>query len=303
MVRPGHFRFELRRNSYQQVVAAEGGDQLDSNWETGCGSMEWQGDCRLTGHVELRGIWHESQHGCVGLVWVRFVEHPTSEGETRLSDHWGHEKVELAPPRFEVSGELVDRLHGPEVVGCRHSGRTSSVVARARFELVQRDRTTDHGPDELDVEFDRRRKDVVEKREHINGSTECRWSGRLDVVPKRAKQTHGGADRLGAVRMRVEAIERVHEANAKCSRRYAHLAAERACQRRSAIGIAYLVASDASSSAAASRTVRVNAPSCARPLHASPRKGPLDTRPREDLRPTSPFIDAGIRIEPPPSLP
>src|SRR5665213_1324889 len=58
----------------------------------------------------------------------------------------------------------------------------------------------------------------------------------------------------------------------------------------------------ASSQAAASRTVRVNGPCHARPL-TSPDIGPLLTRPRLTLSPTRPQTLAGIRTEPPPSLP
>ena len=52
---------------------------------------------------------------------------------------------------------------------------------------------------------------------------------------------------------------------------------------------------------AVSATVRVSTPSQTRKL--CPSSGPTDTRPRAGLRPTSPQQEAGIRIEPPPSLP
>ena len=58
----------------------------------------------------------------------------------------------------------------------------------------------------------------------------------------------------------------------------------------------------ASSSSAASRTLRVSANSCAKPPTASPTDGPSGTRPREGFSPTSPHQAAGMRIEPPPSL-
>src|SRR5256885_2175482 len=57
-----------------------------------------------------------------------------------------------------------------------------------------------------------------------------------------------------------------------------------------------------SSAAAASATVRTRAPSTESRAKGSGR-GAIDTRPRLGLRPTSPQHDAGIRIEPPPSLP
>ena len=50
-----------------------------------------------------------------------------------------------------------------------------------------------------------------------------------------------------------------------------------------------------------SRTERVSTPSQTRKL--CPPSGPTDTRPRAGFRPTSPQQAAGIRIEPPPSLP
>ena len=54
--------------------------------------------------------------------------------------------------------------------------------------------------------------------------------------------------------------------------------------------------------AAASRIERVTASSKARPAHISPISGPIETRPRDGLRPTRPHSLAGMRIEPPPSL-
>src|SRR6266705_4192673 len=58
-----------------------------------------------------------------------------------------------------------------------------------------------------------------------------------------------------------------------------------------------------SRTAAASRTVRASAPSVTLPAHASPISGPWLTRPRVGLSPTSPHSLAGMRIDPPPSLP
>src|SRR5688572_31141605 len=55
-----------------------------------------------------------------------------------------------------------------------------------------------------------------------------------------------------------------------------------------------------SSVAAASATVRHSTPSVAR--KESPNSGPREIRPRLALSPTRPQHDAGIRIEPPPSL-
>ena len=56
----------------------------------------------------------------------------------------------------------------------------------------------------------------------------------------------------------------------------------------------------ASRMAAASRTVW-HTTCCTDTPHSS-RLGPMETRPREGLRPTSPHMAAGIRIDPPPSL-
>src|SRR5947199_10782089 len=58
----------------------------------------------------------------------------------------------------------------------------------------------------------------------------------------------------------------------------------------------------ASSSAAASRTVRVTANWTASPLSDSPKSGPTGVRPRVGFRPTRPHQAEGIRIEPPPSV-
>src|SRR3954447_24035430 len=57
-----------------------------------------------------------------------------------------------------------------------------------------------------------------------------------------------------------------------------------------------------SSPTALSRTVRVSTPSVAKPAASSARCGAQDTRPRDGLTPTSPQHEAGMRIEPPPSL-
>ena len=56
-----------------------------------------------------------------------------------------------------------------------------------------------------------------------------------------------------------------------------------------------------SSTAAVSATERVSTPSVARKLW--PESGPDEIRPRAGFSPTSPQQAAGIRIEPPPSLP
>src|SRR3954452_6306256 len=58
----------------------------------------------------------------------------------------------------------------------------------------------------------------------------------------------------------------------------------------------------ASSSAAASRTVRASGPCTDRPL-ISALSGAVETRPRLVLMPNNPLTLAGMRIEPPPSLP
>src|SRR4051812_16975782 len=58
-----------------------------------------------------------------------------------------------------------------------------------------------------------------------------------------------------------------------------------------------------SSTAAASRTDRVSTSSLTSPPLSSPASGANEVRPRLGLSPNSPQHDAGIRIEPPPSLP
>src|SRR6266852_7736112 len=58
----------------------------------------------------------------------------------------------------------------------------------------------------------------------------------------------------------------------------------------------------ASSNAALSRTERVMACSAASPLRASPKSGPRGLRARVGFSPNTPQHDAGMRIEPPPSL-
>src|SRR5256885_6434920 len=59
----------------------------------------------------------------------------------------------------------------------------------------------------------------------------------------------------------------------------------------------------ASRPSAASATVRAMTPLVASPAQSSPRRGPLEMRPRDGFRPTTPQHDAGIRMEPPPSPP
>ena len=51
-----------------------------------------------------------------------------------------------------------------------------------------------------------------------------------------------------------------------------------------------------------SRTERDTTSSATSPDMTSPNSGASDTRPRDGFRPTSPQHDAGMRIEPPPSL-
>src|SRR6185437_2816043 len=58
----------------------------------------------------------------------------------------------------------------------------------------------------------------------------------------------------------------------------------------------------ASSAAAVSQTLFVTTPSIERPLVASAVSGPWLMRPRVAFRPTRPQAEAGIRIEPPPSV-
>lgn len=59
----------------------------------------------------------------------------------------------------------------------------------------------------------------------------------------------------------------------------------------------------ASSRAALSRTERVTAWAALTPLQPSPTSGPMGLRARVGLRPNSPQLAAGMRIDPPPSLP
>src|SRR5438270_12732974 len=58
-----------------------------------------------------------------------------------------------------------------------------------------------------------------------------------------------------------------------------------------------------SRAAAVSLTVRVRTPSMVPPIHASPTSGDWLTRARVGFRPTTPHSLAGMRIDPPPSLP
>src|SRR5262249_62207166 len=58
----------------------------------------------------------------------------------------------------------------------------------------------------------------------------------------------------------------------------------------------------ASSNAALSRTLHVTAWPTEAPLQPSPTSGPIGLRARVGLRPNNPQHEAGIRIEPPPSV-
>src|SRR3954464_15486719 len=58
-----------------------------------------------------------------------------------------------------------------------------------------------------------------------------------------------------------------------------------------------------SSASAESRTLRDSTPSLEAPLHTSPRNGADETRPRDGFRPNRPQQAAGMRMEPPASLP
>src|SRR3954468_15832723 len=59
----------------------------------------------------------------------------------------------------------------------------------------------------------------------------------------------------------------------------------------------------ASTSAAVSRTLRVRKPSMAIPAQPSPAFGPSGSRARVALSPNKPQDEAGMRTDPPPSLP
>src|SRR5215470_14358866 len=58
----------------------------------------------------------------------------------------------------------------------------------------------------------------------------------------------------------------------------------------------------ASSNAALSRTLHVTACPTEAPLQPSPASGPIGLRARVGLRPNNPQHEAGMRIEPPPSV-
>src|SRR5271155_2556663 len=72
---------------------------------------------------------------------------------------------------------------------------------------------------------------------------------------------------------------------------------------RAAYGSPGIIPAIASSISAASRTVRAMGPVVESPAHPSPADGAVVIRPRDGLIPTSPQHAAGIRTEPPPSLP
>ncbi len=72
---------------------------------------------------------------------------------------------------------------------------------------------------------------------------------------------------------------------------------------RAAYGSPGIIPAIASSISAASRTVRAIGPFVESPAHPSPAAGDDVIRPRDGLIPTSPQHAAGIRTEPPPSLP
>lgn len=74
-------------------------------------------------------------------------------------------------------------------------------------------------------------------------------------------------------------------------------------RRRAGIGIARLRPWVASSMAALSRTLREITCWEASPAQPSPTNGPNGLRPRVGFKPNSPQLAAGIRIDPPPSLP
>ena len=114
--------------------------------------------------------------------------------------------------------------------------------------------------------------------------------------PRAAPRTHSGstlgAERVlgGHARSRSRPGSR-RAARARTARRAAAPTSRRRPRSRPST----------SSSCAVSATVRVSTPS--RRGRSRPRSGPREIRPRLGLRPTSPQQAAGMRIEPPPSLP
>ena len=138
----------------------------------------------------------------------------------------------------------------------------------------------------------------------LEGAGVVRRRGFLDVVAERRAQPRGVFDRGDAVRMDGDAGRRAaREADAQPARADAPTSSS---QGRSGGAAAYGSPGSgpaiASSIAALSRTLRETTCWIASPLSPSPPSGPAVMRARVGFRPNRPQADAGMRIEPPPSV-
>src|SRR6218665_1266758 len=108
--------------------------------------------------------------------------------------------------------------------------------------------------------------------------------------------THSGAMSMPAKAARQTPMRSLRGASPTADRRLRARAG-------AAYGAPLSMPATASMAAAVSRTVRLSTPSTARPPQPSPRSGPIGTTPRDGLSPNRPQQAAGMRMEPPPSLP
>ena len=131
--------------------------------------------------------------------------------------------------------------------------------------------------------------------EGVPGSTSCPSPSSARAVASTALR-HSGATGARDQASAVQAI-RSRPGSAPTSSAY----------RRSGGGMTYFSPGAgpwrASRAAAVSRSVRQRTKSCAIPWRPSHNAGPTGTRRRVGFSPTIPQSDAGIRIEPPPSVP
>ena len=125
----------------------------------------------------------------------------------------------------------------------------------------------------------------------------------LDDVAELLAQAGGRLCGRDAVRMHRGAAERLRgERDAQAAGRRAHLLEERARGWRREVGSPGAGPAVASSAAALSRTLRETTCSTEQPARLSPAYGASVLRLRVVFMPNRPQQDAGMRIEPPPSL-
>ncbi len=191
---------------------------------------------------------------------------------------------------------------GPHQIAGREPAPGGRQHLRLRLELARPRPAAQRGHRARDVgRHLRRQHHQVGVDERLAGDVGV---GLLDVVAQVGEEAGGALHRLGALRVRGAGEERAaRDRHPQPAGRGPDLGEERARGAGVAQGSPRQGPASTSSRAAESRTERVITPSMASPDSSAPCSGPKLTRPRLALSAKSPQQEAGMRSEPPPSLP